>query len=70
MLDLNIKNTEEKTETVYEVTATFTFTDKDLENEDTKAFYEMIKPAAEVENKDELIEDGVSQITEDYAYQP
>ena len=48
MLDLNIKNTEEKTETVYEVTATFTFTDKELENEETRAFYEMIKPVEEV----------------------
>jgi len=55
MLDLNIKNTEEKTETVYEVTATFTFTDKDLENEETRAFYEMIKPVEEVV-QDELLE--------------
>ena len=54
MLDLNIKNTEEKTETVYEVTATFTFTDEDLENEETKAFYEMIKPVEEIEESLEV----------------
>ena len=60
--NLNIKNTEEKTETVYEVTATFTFTDKDLENEETRAFYDMIKPVEEV--KDELLEDEQEQVSE------
>lgn len=61
--NLNVKNKEEKTETVYEVTATFTFTDKDLEDADTKAFYEMIKPVVDVA-------DSIAQIEEDYAYQP
>ena len=63
MLDLNIKNTEEKTETVYEVTATFTFTDKDLENVDTKAFYDMIKPVIAELTEVEKVDDN---IVEDY----
>lgn len=64
--NLNIKNSEEKTETVYEVTATFTFTDKDLQNVETKAFYEMIKPVEVIEDESLENEDKVEEYPTTY----
>ena len=61
--NLNIKNTEEKTETVYTVTATFTFTDKELEDSSTKAFYDMLKPKEEEE-----ITPSTEALVTDYPY--
>jgi len=55
--NLNVKEASETTQTIREVTVTLTFSDADLENEATKAFYDMIKPQIPPSTDDLSLED-------------
>lgn len=47
-----VKDTIEETKTVRDITVTFSFTDMDLRDDETREFYEAIKPL-EINEEDE-----------------
>jgi hypothetical protein len=64
MMDLNKiapSDSVVETETVYRITSTFSFTEDQLDDPETRAFFDMLAKRSEVEEEEESTEEQPSQ---------